>query len=155
MRLTTKGRYAVTAMLDLALHAEQGPVSLADIAARQTISLSYLEQLFARLRKQKLVQSIRGPGGGYLLFRAPEQISVAHIIDAVDESVDATQCRKMGNCARGEQCLTHDLWAELTDHIHQFLSNITLARLVADARCPGNGRNSLRGLEPVPILRQG
>lgn len=141
MRLTTKGRYAVTAMLDLALHADHGPVSLADIAARQSISLSYLEQLFSRLRRQRLVQSIRGPGGGYQLCRPPAQISVAHIIDAVDESVDATQCRKLGNCARGEQCLTHDLWAELTDHIHQFLGSVSLERLVLDAR----DRISVRG----------
>ncbi len=135
MRLTTKGRYAVTAMLDLALHAEQGPVSLADIAARQDISLSYLEQLFARLRRQRLVYSSRGPGGGYRLSLPLERIAVADIIAAVDESVDATQCRNQGNCAQGRQCLTHDLWAELSGHIQGFLQGVSLARLVADARC--------------------
>ncbi|HMU67135.1 MAG TPA: Fe-S cluster assembly transcriptional regulator IscR [Cellvibrionaceae bacterium] len=131
MRLTTKGRYAVTAMLDLALHANAGPVSLADISGRQEISLSYLEQLFAKLRQNQLVQSVRGPGGGYRLGRPQDQIFVAEIIDAVNESVDATHCGGQGNCQKGEVCLTHYLWSDLSDQIHQFLSGISLASLVA------------------------
>ena len=131
MRLTTKGRYAVTAMLDLALHAAKGPVSLADISTRQEISLSYLEQLFAKLRQQELVKSVRGPGGGYRLGRALDDIFVAQIIDAVNESVDATNCGGAGNCQQGEVCLTHYLWSDLSTQIHQFLSGISLASLVA------------------------
>ena len=130
MRLTTKGRYAVTAMLDLALNAKEGPVSLADISGRQEISLSYLEQLFARLRRNELVSSVRGPGGGYQLAREPESICVASVIDAVNESVDATRCGGKGDCLQGSKCLTHNLWCDLSDQIHQFLSNITLAELV-------------------------
>lgn len=131
MRLTTKGRYAVTAMLDLALNAERGPISLADISKRQEISLSYLEQLFSKLRQQQLVGSVRGPGGGYKLSRDAEDISVAQIIDAVNESVDATNCGGAGNCQHGQVCLTHYLWCDLSDQIHDFLSSITLAGLVA------------------------
>jgi Rrf2 family transcriptional regulator, iron-sulfur cluster assembly transcription factor len=131
MRLTTKGRYAVTAMLDLALHAENGPVSLADISERQGISISYLEQLFAKLRRQKLVVSVRGPGGGYQLGAEAQAISVASVIDAVDEPVDATRCGGQGDCHEGEVCLTHHLWTDLSTRIHQFLSGITLADLVA------------------------
>lgn len=131
MRLTTKGRYAVTAMLDLALHTERGPVSLADISARQGISLSYLEQLFARLRQCNLVQSVRGPGGGYRLLGSTADISVAQVVDAVSESLDATRCEGKGNCHEGEVCLTHHLWESLSAQIHQFLSNISLADLVA------------------------
>jgi len=131
MRLTTKGRYAVTAMLDLALHTEHGPVSLADISARQGISLSYLEQLFARLRQCHLVQSVRGPGGGYKLASDMATISIAQVVDAVSESLDATRCEGKGNCHEGEVCLTHHLWEDLSAQIHQFLSNISLADLVA------------------------
>jgi len=130
MRLTTKGRYAVTAMLDLALHNNQGPVSLADISQRQAISLSYLEQLFAKLRKSSLVHSIRGPGGGYELNRRSETIYIAQIIDAVNESVDTTKCRGAGDCQDGETCLTHHLWEDLSDQIHVFLESISLADLV-------------------------
>ena len=130
MRLTTKGRYAVTAMLDIALHDGQGPVSLADISQRQAISLSYLEQLFAKLRKNSLVNSVRGPGGGYELERQSETIYVAEIIDAVDESVDTTKCRGAGDCQGGEICLTHHLWEDLSDQIHSFLQSISLADLV-------------------------
>jgi Rrf2 family iron-sulfur cluster assembly transcriptional regulator len=133
MRLTTKGRYAVTAMLDLALQAEHGPVSLADISARQGISLSYLEQLFARLRQCKLVQSVRGPGGGYRLMGNMTEISIAQVVDAVSESLDATRCEGKGNCQEGEVCLTHHLWEDLSAQIHQFLSGITLADLVGRA----------------------
>jgi Rrf2 family iron-sulfur cluster assembly transcriptional regulator len=130
MRLTTKGRYAVTAMLDLALHALNDPVALADISVRQGISLSYLEQLFSKLRQQSLVKSIRGPGGGYLLNKPVNQISIADVIDAVDESLDTTRCREKGNCQDGETCLTHHLWLDLSHQIHHFLSNITLQDLM-------------------------
>ena len=130
MRLTTKGRYAVTAMLDLALHAEEGPITLADISQRQGISLSYLEQLFSKLRKQGLVESTRGPGGGYRLGRPTDQIAVANVITAVDESVDATRCGGLQNCQDEQRCLTHELWCELSQQIYDFLSNITLAHLV-------------------------
>ena len=121
MRLTTKGRYAVTAMLDLALNAMQRPVSLADISRRQDISLSYLEQLFSKLRQQELVSSVRGPGGGYRLSRDADQICVAEIVDAVNESIDATHCGGAGNCSDGHVCLTHHLWCDLSTQIHQFL----------------------------------
>ena len=130
MRLTTKGRYAVTAMLDLALRADSGPVSLADISGRQDISLSYLEQLFAKLRRGELVTSVRGPGGGYRLSRAGADIYVAQIIDAVNEAVDATGCGGTSDCQQGEVCLTHHLWCDLSEQIHGFLSNISLANLV-------------------------
>jgi Rrf2 family iron-sulfur cluster assembly transcriptional regulator len=131
MKLTTKGRYAVTAMLDLALHYDQGAVTLADIAHRQGISLSYLEQLFARLRRHRLVDSIRGPGGGYSLARDPEQISVAAIIVAINENIDATQCGGEKNCVEDETCLTHYLWEKLSERIYEFLNGINLADLVA------------------------
>lgn len=134
MRLTTKGRYAVTAMLDLALHATQGPVSLADISERQGISISYLEQLFAKLRRNGLVSSVRGPGGGYRLSRDGHTIYVAEIIDAVDESVDATRCEGMGDCQNGETCLTHDLWQQLSSEIHRFLGGISIQSLVERAQ---------------------
>jgi Rrf2 family iron-sulfur cluster assembly transcriptional regulator len=130
MKLTTKGRYAVTAMLDLALHHDQGPINLADISSRQEISLSYLEQLFSRLRKRGLVSSARGPGGGYLLGRNPAEISVSDVITAVDESVDATRCGGQKNCQHDDRCLTHDLWEELSRQITDFLSGITLDDLV-------------------------
>ncbi len=131
MRLTTKGRYAVTAMLDLALHAKSEPVSLAHISERQGISISYLEQLFAKLRRRNLVLSIRGPGGGYRLSRPEHEIFVAQVVDAVDESVDATRCNGEGDCQGGEVCLTHDLWQDLSKQIHSFLSGISLANLVS------------------------
>ena len=130
MKLTTKGRYAVTAMLDLALHAQKGPVSLADISERQGISISYLEQLFSKLRKNELVSSVRGPGGGYRLSRDGNQIFVAQIIDAVDEKVDVTRCMGEGNCQDGETCLTHDLWQDLSNQLHNFLSEISVQSLV-------------------------
>jgi Rrf2 family iron-sulfur cluster assembly transcriptional regulator len=131
MRLTTKGRYAVTAMLDLALHDGKGPISLADISERQGISLSYLEQLFAKLRKSGLVKSVRGPGGGYSLNRISSEIAVAQVVDAVNESVDATGCQRKGNCQSGEVCLTHHLWEDLSNQIHNFLSDISLQDLVS------------------------
>ncbi|WP_249977413.1 Fe-S cluster assembly transcriptional regulator IscR [Vreelandella olivaria] len=130
MRLTTKGRYAVTAMLDLALNVQHGPTSLGDISQRQEISLSYLEQLFARLRRAGLVTSVRGPGGGYLLARHPEEISVSQVIDAVNETVDATRCQGLSDCQQGSTCLTHHLWCELSGQIRNFLDGITLAQLM-------------------------
>jgi Rrf2 family transcriptional regulator, iron-sulfur cluster assembly transcription factor len=132
MRLTSKGRYAVTAMLDVALHSHKGPVPLADISERQGISLSYLEQLFSRLRRQGLVASVRGPGGGYLLGLEPEAISIGTVILAVNESVDATRCQGKEGCQGGERCLTHVLWRDLSDRISDFLNNISLAELVGN-----------------------
>ncbi|MBL6747173.1 MAG: Fe-S cluster assembly transcriptional regulator IscR [Pseudomonadales bacterium] len=146
MRLTTKGRYAVTAMLDLAIHADRGPISLADISQRQEISLSYLEQLFAKLRKNALVSSVRGPGGGYKLQRASEAIFIAEIIDAVNESVDTTKCKGAGDCQGGETCLTHYLWEDLSEQIHGFLQNISLADLVA--------RNEIKRIAEIQDRKQ-
>lgn len=133
MRLTTKGRYAVTAMLDLALHESEGPITLADISQRQGVSISYLEQLFAKLRRNKLVESIRGPGGGYRLSGGAANISVAQIVEAVNDSMDATRCRGKGDCQNGDVCLTHHLWSDLSDRLHQFLDEISLAELVSRA----------------------
>jgi Rrf2 family transcriptional regulator, iron-sulfur cluster assembly transcription factor len=130
MRLTTKGRYAVTAILDLALHQGHGPITLADIAERQGISLSYLEQLFAQLRRRGLVASTRGPGGGYNLGRTASQINVAEVISAVDESLEVRRCDGKGDCQDHTKCLTHDLWTDLTGQIHAFLSGITLESLM-------------------------
>lgn len=130
MRLTTKGRYAVTAMLDLAIHFGEGPITLADISHRQGISLSYLEQLFSRLRKKGLVISARGPGGGYKLSRAANEIAVAEIVTAIDEKVDATRCGGLANCQDDQPCLTHELWSDLSQRIYEFLSGITLGDLV-------------------------
>lgn len=131
MKLSTKGRYAVTAMMDLALHESQGPVTLADVSRCQGISLSYLEQLFARLRRHKLVKGVRGPGGGYRLGRPASEITVADVIVAVDENIDATRCRGRRDCHNGSACLTHDLWSELSQQIYSFLAGITLAELAA------------------------
>ncbi len=139
MKLTTRGRYAVTAMLDLAINGDKNPVSLTDISNRQEISLSYLEQLFAKLRRGQLVISSRGPGGGYRLARSDTHIFVAEIIDAVDESVDVTSCRGKGDCQGGKTCLTHHLWEDLSGQIHDFLSRISLGDLVAR-------RQEVRGL---------
>ncbi|MFC6439526.1 Fe-S cluster assembly transcriptional regulator IscR [Bowmanella sp. JS7-9] len=130
MKLTSKGRYAVTAMLDVALHSQHAPVSLADISERQGISLSYLEQLFARLRRQNLVESVRGPGGGYKLGREANTIAVGEVISAVDESVDATRCSGLSDCQSGKRCLTHSLWSDLSDRISTFLNGITLGELM-------------------------
>ncbi len=130
MKLTTKGRYAVTAMLDLAIHATDRPVPLADISERQGISLSYLEQLFSRLRKQELVISARGPGGGYRLSREPGHIAVVEVLNAIDEKLDTTRCGGKGDCQNGEPCLTHELWYDLSKQIHDFLGGISLGNLV-------------------------
>ena len=126
MRLTTKGRFAVTAMLDLAMNAQNGAVKLNDISERQNISLSYLEQLFGKLRRAKLVDSIRGPGGGYVLAAAADEISIAQIITAAEDRLDATLCSIKANCHNGAPCLTHDLWENLNRTINQYLSSVTL-----------------------------
>jgi Rrf2 family iron-sulfur cluster assembly transcriptional regulator len=130
MRLTTKGRFAVTAMMDLAMRGEDGPVALASISERQKISLSYLEQLFGKLRRHKLVDSVRGPGGGYCIARPLDQVRVADIIRAVDEQLDATQCGGRENCKDEERCLTHDLWATLNLKMYEYLESVTLSDLV-------------------------
>ena len=130
MRLTTKGRYAVTAMLDLALNQDQGPISLADIAQRQDISLSYLEQLFSRLRKQALVSSVRGPGGGYILGRGARSIDIAQVVTAVDESLDTTACGGTGKCNGDQPCLTHALWEDLSNSMYDYLSGISLEDVI-------------------------
>lgn len=130
MKLTTKGRYAVTAMLDLALHDTKGPITLADIARRQDISLYYLEQLFTKLRKHGLVESSRGPGGGYRLAILASDITVARVIYSVDESIDVTRCGGQQNCQGELRCLTHDLWMELNRHVSEFLNKITLAEII-------------------------
>lgn len=130
MRLTTKGRFAVTAMVDLAQRCSEGPVSLAGISERQKISLSYLEQLFGKLRRYGLVSSVRGPGGGYRLARPVGEMTVTDIIRAVDEPLDATQCRGKENCREEERCMTHDLWTTLNDKMFEYLSSVTLAELV-------------------------
>lgn len=134
MRLTTKGRFAVTAMLDLAMRDANGPVTLAGISERQGISLSYLEQLFGKLRRAELVESVRGPGGGYCLARLVEDITVADIIIAVDEPLDATQCGGHENCHDNHRCMTHDLWTDLNKTIFAYLANVTLASLVDKQR---------------------
>lgn len=131
MRLSTKGRYAVTAMLDLAVHHGKGPITLADISRCQGISLSYLEQLFARLRREGLVEGVRGPGGGYRLAKSAKDISIADIIRAVDEKVDATLCEGKKNCQDGQRCLTHDLWNSLSEQIFNYLAGINLAEFLA------------------------
>lgn len=134
MRLTTKGRFAVTAMLDLAMRQENGPVTLSGVAERQRISLSYLEQLFGKLRRQELVASVRGPGGGYCLARDARTISVAQIIIAVDEPLDATQCGGKENCLDDHRCMTHDLWSNLSRHMFDYLNSINLHDLMAQQR---------------------
>lgn len=132
MRLTTKGRYAVTAMLDLAINYDKGTITLADISKRQGISLSYLEQLFSKLRRNGLVDSARGPGGGYRLSRVASEICIADVITAVDEKVDVRKCEGKGNCKGDSPCLTHDLWCDLSDQIYGFLQGIDLGQLVSN-----------------------
>lgn len=131
MRLTTKGRFAVTAMIDLAMRQADGPVTLAGISERQAISLSYLEQLFGKLRRHELVCSVRGPGGGYTLARSMDEISVADVIIAVDEPLDATQCGGKQNCHDEHRCMTHDLWSNLNRKMFEYLESVSLASLVA------------------------
>ena len=159
MKLTTKGRYAVTAMFDLALNSSVDPVSLAEISERQAISLSYLEQLFAKLRKHDLVVSTRGPGGGYRVSRQLCDIAVADIISAVDESVDATHCGGKENCRTDGQvrgrCLTHDLWAELSAQIEGFLSGISLEDLINKHAQPGSQHGADHGqITERPLIQQ-
>ena len=137
MKLTTKGRYAVTALLDLALHDSEGPVCLSEIATRQDISLPYLEQLFTRLRRHGLVASTRGPGGGYNLGKPAAEIPVAEIISAVDESFDATRCGGERDCHGGKSCLTHELWEDLSREVHRFLRGVTLAQLMQSSAVRG------------------
>ncbi|WP_434516286.1 Fe-S cluster assembly transcriptional regulator IscR [Dechloromonas sp. ARDL1] len=134
MRLTTKGRFAVTAMMDLALRGEEGPVALASISERQKISLSYLEQLFGKLRRHKLVDSVRGPGGGYCIARPLDQVPVSEIIRAVDEQLDATQCGGRENCHDEHRCMTHDLWTTLNTKMYEYLASVTLEHLVQRER---------------------
>ena len=150
MRLTTKGRFAVTAMLDLALHGDSGPVTLAGISERQRISLSYLEQLFGKLRRRELVESVRGPGGGYLLARAASKVTVADIIRAVEEPLDSTQCGGRENCHDSHRCMTHDLWEDLNTTVYGFLEGVTLSQLVERQRTKPVSlvRNAARTREP-------
>ena len=153
MRLTTKGRFAVTAMLDLAMHSGRGPVALASISERQKISLSYLEQLFGKLRRGALVESVRGPGGGYNLARPTHLLSVADIIIAVEEPIDSRQCEGRENCAGDRRCMTHDLWTTLNIKMFEYLSSVTLAELVRRERCKHDGMAILedqRRLGPQP-----
>ena len=139
MELTTKGRFAVTAMLDLAMQHGSDPVTLAEISQRQKISLSYLEQLFGKMRRRALVNSVRGPGGGYRLAKDMGRVSVADIIVAVDEPIDSTQCGGKENCHDDKKCITHDLWAKLNEHILDYLGAVTLKQLVDDQQAKQNG----------------
>jgi Rrf2 family iron-sulfur cluster assembly transcriptional regulator len=150
MRLTTKGRFAVTAMVDLALRHGGGPVTLAEISSRQKISLSYLEQLFGKLRRHRLVDSVRGPGGGYRLARDMAGISVAEMILAVDEPIDATQCAGKENCHDDQKCLTHDLWANLNERIFDYLEAVTLRQLVDSQRAKESGLNRVHDMRQTP-----
>ena len=154
MRLTTKGRFAVTAMLDLALHGADGPVTLAEIAERQKISLSYLEQLFGKLRRRALVESVRGPGGGYHLARDASQLSVADIVRAVEEPLDSTQCGGRENCRDSRRCMTHDLWEELNTTVYGFLAGVKLSHLVEKQRTRPVSltRGHARSRDPHSIL---
>lgn len=132
MRLTTKGRYAVTAMLDLAANNTDKPINLDIISQRRNISLSYLEQLFTKLRKAELVKSIRGPGGGYLLNATPKNISLTQIIEAVDENIDLRRCKGLNNCHNGKQCISHQLWCEVSEQIRAFLNSKNLQQVIND-----------------------
>ena len=154
MQLTTKGRFAVTAMVDLAMYGGDRPINMAAISMRQKISLSYLEQLFGRLRRRKIVRSVRGPGGGYHLARPADKITIAEIIVAVDEPLDATGCGGKGNCFYDRQCLTHELWVWLNEHIYDYLSSITLQQLVdSQARTsPASGPIKVNKKSETPIV---
>jgi Rrf2 family iron-sulfur cluster assembly transcriptional regulator len=154
MKLTSKGRYAVTAILDLAFHERAGPVSLSHISQRQDISLSYLEQLFTRLRRHALVRSTRGPGGGYSLSRPARRIAVAEVIAAVDEPIDTTRCSGAGNCQNGEQCLTHDLWDDLSRQIQAFLGEVSLQDLLDEEaiRRVASRQDARVCLDDVPVV---
>jgi Rrf2 family transcriptional regulator, iron-sulfur cluster assembly transcription factor len=154
MRLTTKGRFAVTAMIDLAMRDGNGPVTLAEISERQKISLSYLEQLFGKLRRKELVASTRGPGGGYRLAKPTDTVSVAEIIMAVDEPIDATQCGGRENCRDERKCITHDLWQSLNEHIFDYLRSVTLAQLVAKQNAEGQDGKVVELKDQRPTRRQ-
>ena len=149
MRLTTKGRFAVTAMLDLAMQHGSDPVTLAEISQRQKISLSYLEQLFGKMRRRALVNSVRGPGGGYRLAKDMGRVSVADIIDAVDEPIDSTQCGGKENCHDDKKCITHDLWAKLNAHISAYLGAVTLKQLVDDQKAKQNGVAQVQDMREI------
>lgn len=153
MRLTTKGRFAVTAMVDLAMRYGSGPVTLAEISSRQKISLSYLEQLFGKLRRHQLVESVRGPGGGYCLARNMAEISVADIILAVDEPIDATQCGGKENCRDDQKCITHDLWATLNDRIFDYLEAVSLRKLVDDQKTKEVGVTQVHDMRDAAVKR--
>jgi Rrf2 family iron-sulfur cluster assembly transcriptional regulator len=158
MRLTTKGRFAVTAMIDLALRQSSGPVTLAAISQRQQISLSYLEQLFGKLRRNELVESTRGPGGGYTLARKAENITIADIILSVDEPIDATQCGGKENCmGEAGRCMTHELWSSLNERMVEFLDSVTLQKLVDDQVAKGiqieSKPNVKRAISSAPVLK--
>lgn len=153
MRLTTKGRFAVTAMLDLALRHQHGPVTLAGIGRRQSISLSYLEQLFGKLRRHSLVESVRGPGGGYCLARPSDKVSVADIILAVDEPLDATLCGGMENCQDDKRCMTHDLWAALNEKLYEYLNSVTLQDLVNEQLAKHGNVTVLMDRRPAPARK--
>ena len=158
MRLTTKGRFAVTAMIDLALRQDAGPVTLAAISQRQQISLSYLEQLFGKLRRNELVESTRGPGGGYTLARKAESITIADIILSVDEPIDATQCGGKENCmGEAGRCMTHELWSSLNERMVEFLDSVTLQNLVDDQMAKGiqieEKPNVKRAISSAPVLK--
>src|SRR5665647_175786 len=149
MRLTTKGRFAVTAMVDLGMRHGSGPVTLAEISARQKISLSYLEQLFGKLRRHQLVDSVRGPGGGYCLAKDAASVTVADIIIAVDEPIDATQCGGKENCRDDEKCLTHDLWATLNTRIFDYLESVSLRQLVENQKAKQSGVSQVQDMRLV------
>lgn len=153
MRLTTKGRFAVTAMMDLAMHHGSGPVTLAEISGRQKISLSYLEQLFGKLRRHRLVESVRGPGGGYCLAKDTGTVTVADIILAVDEPIDATQCGGKENCRDEQKCLTHDLWAALNERIFDYLGSVTLMQLVETHKAKEAGVAQVHDMRDAPVKR--
>lgn len=153
MRLTTKGRFAVTAMMDLAMHHGSGPVTLAEISGRQKISLSYLEQLFGKLRRHQLVESVRGPGGGYCLAKDTGTVTVADIILAVDEPIDATQCGGKENCRDEQKCLTHDLWAALNERIFDYLGSVTLMQLVETHKAKEAGVAQVHDMRDAPVKR--
>ena len=149
MRLTTKGRFAVTAMIDLGLNGGQKPVTLSAISERQSISLSYLEQLFAKLRRHGIVESVRGPGGGYCLARDAASISVADLILAVDEPLDATQCGGRENCKSDHRCMTHDLWSTLNRKMLDYLASVHLAELVESNRQRLASQAEAKSTKPV------
>jgi len=154
MRLTTKGRFAVTAMIDVALRSGDGPVTLAGISDRQKISLSYLEQLFGKLRRASLVDSVRGPGGGYCLARPVRDITVADIVRAVDEKFDATQCGGKENCREDERCMTHELWSTLNFKLFEYLSSVSLAELVDNQlKKAGGGVTEVRRIGTISRQR--